>query len=76
MTETKKIWGNYYEMDTGDKINKIDMRIPPDNDIVSKCGNIKNQKACSFYKKSIHRSSCYYSRFKLICDRLIVKKEE
>jgi len=62
-------------MDTGEK-DKIDLRIPPDNDIVSKCGDVNNQKECTFYKKSTNRGSCYYSRFKLICDRLIIKKEE
>ena len=58
---------------------KEDLRISAKEDIVSKCGDINNQKECTFYKRSTYRQGigdCYYSRFKLICDRLIINKED
>jgi len=76
MTETKKIWGHCYEMDTGNKIDKVDMRISAKEDIISKCGDITNEKSCKHYKPSTYRKRCFHNRFGFACDRLIIKKEE
>ena len=53
-----------------------DLRIPPDNDIVSKCGDRCNEKNCTFYKPATNRKYCFHNRFGYVCDRLIIKKED
>lgn len=52
-----------------------DKRISAKEDIVSKCGDIKNEKDCTFYKPATNRKYCFHNRFGYMCDRLTSKKE-
>jgi hypothetical protein len=49
---------------------KVDKRIPPTDDIVSKCGTDDPEKECSFYYKSKYLEGCGHYRFSIMCDRL------
>ena len=49
---------------------KVDMRISAKEDIVSKCGNRKEEENCTFYKPAANRKYCFYNRFGFMCDRL------
>ena len=53
-----------------------DMRISAKEDIISKCGNPKEEKNCDHYRPSTYRRCCYYNRFGFACDRLTIKKDE
>ena len=54
-----------------------DMRISAKEDIISTCGNPKEEKNCDHYRPSTYRRCCYYSRFGFACDRLTtIKKDE
>ena len=60
----------------------VDKRIPAEgtkteeSDIISKCGAEEPELECLFYKKSKYRKECLHSRFGIMCDRLIITKEE
>ena len=55
---------------------KVDMRISAKEDIVSKCGNRKEEENCTFYKPAANRKYCFYNRFGFMCDRLPTEKDK
>ena len=57
---------------------KTNKRIPPDNDIISKCGADNPEKECVFFERSRFRQDCMYKRFGFVCERLVItnSKEE
>jgi len=54
-------------------MTKVDKRIPPTDDIISKCGTDDPESECKYFVRSKWTKTCKYLRFGFMCDRDVMK---